>query len=190
MALYSQTDNFQMLNQDYTSISFQGLEVKEKSRFNLLLKNLEKIEEIFTDEDFLMLERDIMIQLRKFGALQLFHTFLSRNFKTPTAIDFATQRTKHSRNFLREGKIDNQLCKRIVPSRKKIGRKLRRGKATDKAAQISVTPSPKFPWHAVGSTLRISSRSRSKRFRVARSEAEMARRVKVGSKRCKVTCTF
>lgn len=182
-ALYSQTDNMQRLNQDYTSISCQGLEVKEKSRFSLLLKNLEKIEEIFIDEDFKMLERDIMIQLGKLGALQLFHTFLSRSFKTPTAIDFATQVTKHSRNLSMEAEIDGQPSTSIVRSRKKEGRKLRRGQITDKADLISsVTPSSKslskFPWQTVGSTVRISSRSRSRRFKIARSEAEMSRRVK------------
>ncbi|KAL5728940.1 hypothetical protein ACHQM5_001961 [Ranunculus cassubicifolius] len=160
--LYDQLDDVRMPIQDYTSVSRdQVLEVKGKSRFNLLHKNLERIEETFMDKDLLALEKEILIQLGKLGALELFRACLSRSLRMPST-------------------IDDQVSDLIVRSRKKEERKLRREKTSEKiCALIHCAESvSKLSRRAAGSTVRNSSRSRTRRHKVARNEAEMSRRVK------------
>ncbi|PIA64551.1 hypothetical protein AQUCO_00100199v1 [Aquilegia coerulea] len=177
--MYDQIDDIRMPSQDYTSTSSQGSHVKEKSRFNLLYKNLEKIEEIFFDEDLVTLEKDILMQLGKIGALQLFHVCLSRTLQTSITTNYSTQLT----NNPREAEIDNQVGDVIVRSTKKEERKSRRERSLEKPGKTSaVMPSSKtisnYPRRATGSTVGNLSKSRIRRHNVARNEAEMSIRVK------------
>ncbi|KAF9613921.1 hypothetical protein IFM89_013168 [Coptis chinensis] len=177
---YDQIDDIRMPMQEYTSIYSRGLREKEKSSFYLLCKNIEEIERIFVDEDLVALEREIYIQLEKLGALKLFHACLARALAIPTTLNSHTELTKHSST---EGDVHDHVNITIVRSGKKEERKSRREKISKTVSKTSsLAPMSKSiskpPRRAIGSTVGSSYKSRSRRQKVVRNEAEMSRRVK------------
>ncbi|KAF2304409.1 hypothetical protein GH714_030813 [Hevea brasiliensis] len=57
------------------------------SRFGLLLENLIVMEESFADSDALKLERDILLQLGRIGAVKLFNKCLTSTLKATCVLD-------------------------------------------------------------------------------------------------------
>ncbi|KAK3009000.1 hypothetical protein RJ639_013592 [Escallonia herrerae] len=145
-------------------------QASKASHFSLLLENLIMLETAFTDSDAVRLERDILVQLERLGALKLFHTFLSRALTVPTLVDLADASN---------GPVEKP--KNVVRSGKKEERRARRQKALEKANKVyglvfhSKSNHKRHQQHE----FRKSSNFRGRRIKVTRDEAEMSRGVKL-----------
>lgn len=149
-----------------------------KTHFNLLMENLREIEETFADSDLLRLERDILIQIGRLGALKLFHACLSRTLKAPDVHTVALPLTKHSKDSPMDRPMNNHMDNITVFSGKKSQRKSMMERATERVAKISALPLHSESVHGVQQLIK-SSNPRSRRLAVARNEVEMAKGVKV-----------
>ncbi|XP_034683518.1 RNA polymerase sigma factor sigC [Vitis riparia] len=166
------------------SASVAGLQASKASQFSLLLENLDILEEMFADSNMVRLERDIMVQLGRLGALKLFQICLSRTLKTSTSFDLFSAPTEHIRECQTNGTVDDHLDKVVVRSGKKEERKSKRERALEKADNIYAFPLPsktirKGPGRPSVSTVKRTLNSRSKRLMNAKNEAEMSKGVKL-----------
>lgn len=162
----------------------KSVQASKAPHFNLLMENLDILEETFADSNVVSLERDILVQLERLGALQLFHTCLSNTVKTSTSFDMSDAPTEPIGEGQMQGTIDDHVSNVVVRSGKKDERKSRRERALEKADKISVLSMPsktnnKRPGRPTVSSAKRPSNSRSKRLIMARNEAEMSRGVKV-----------
>lgn len=162
------------------------LNTTKSLHFSLLMKNLDLLENMFADSEMARLERDILVQLEKLGALEFFHTCLSRTHHSstfPKVLDVPRELIKEVE---KHELVGNAIDKVVVHSRKKQERKSRRNRASRNANDIiTVQPhskniqedlqQPKF--HSGKKT----HASRNKRHKIAKNEAEMSRGVKVVS---------
>ncbi|XP_058074087.1 RNA polymerase sigma factor sigC isoform X5 [Magnolia sinica] len=160
------------------SACLASLQADSTSHFGLLMENLEKIEEIFDDSDVVRLERDILIQIGRLGALKIFHACLSRTVKAPDAPQQAFPLTETSKNSPEDTPVYDHMNNITVRSRKKRERKSRRERVTEKAAKMSaLSPSSK----AIRDFQQLPtnpSNSRGRRHSIVRNESEMSRGVK------------
>ncbi|KAI3967670.1 hypothetical protein MKX01_039580 [Papaver californicum] len=168
--------------QDERSILNSSFHTKKTSYFGLLVNSLEKVEEIFVDEELIRLEKDIMVQLGKLGALKLFHACLSRNLKTTTATTPAAAALNMSvalpiipEDSSMNGVVNDQVGNVItIRSGRKEERISKRKRALENAAKLSyLSPTMKRI-----SKANFSSNKRSRRVIVAKNESEMSRGVK------------
>lgn len=153
------------------------------SHYSLLMENLDVLEETFADSDVLTLEREILLQLGRFGALKLFNTCLSRTLKASNILDLSDV-PANSGDCNMNLSVDGQKDNIVVCSRKKKQRKKIRERALENPTIISTQLMPSNTLHGrfqkpkVSSAKRVSD-SRSRRLRIARNEAEMSKGVKV-----------
>lgn len=112
---------------NYTVDDTPSSSKERTSRFSLLLENLTMLEELFSDTDRLKLESDILLQLRKLGALELFNACLNRTLN-------ATTNDMQLSNILTEKIAKRKTNEVIVRSSKKEERKSRRARASSKNA--------------------------------------------------------
>lgn len=174
-------DNITMPMGDDKLTFLTSLQASRASQFGLLLQNLDMLESTFADSDVVRLERDIMVQLERLGALKLFHTCLSRTLKSSTFSDFSDSPTQLIGELQKNDTADVHSGKIIVPSRKKEERKSRRKRASEKVSGLafpSKATQKDQKKSALSSVKRLSD-SRSRRLKVAKNEAEMARGVKL-----------
>lgn len=149
------------------------------AHFSLLMDNLNALEETLADSNALNLERDILLQLGRLGALKLFHTCLSKAFDAPDACEVSDAVVEKKTS----SKRDNHV-KRIIRSGKSEMRKSRRERNSAKPNQNSPfsllsTGNQKWLQQPSVSSLRRASNSKRRRSIIARNEAEMSRGVKV-----------
>lgn len=154
-----------------------GLKECKASHFSLLIQNLGVLEETFADSDALKLEREILLQLGRLGALRLFNTCLSRTLETSNIPNKSIEEHESS------SKMDNHTAKDIVRSRKSRVRKSR-----ERTLEISkIVSSQSFSSETSGqvlqkptvSSVKRASNSRSRRLAISKKEAEMSIGVKV-----------
>ena len=150
---------------------------ENNTHFNLLMENLKEIEETFADSDSVRLERDILIQIGRLGALKLFHACLSRTLKAPDA-KVAFPLTKHSKDSPISRPMKSRMDNITVFSGKRSQRKSMRERVAEKVAKISDLPLHSKSVNLV-QQLTKSSNPKSRRFAVARNEMEMAKGLKV-----------
>nr|AKC88686.1 sigma factor [Geranium incanum] len=165
------------------SSSQASLHATKPAQFNLLMENLNVLEETFADSSVLRLERDILLELSRLGALNLFNSCLSsRSFEASNVLDLSDvptniKNTKNSskdenigRIFVRSTKKDKRKSRsaRVLENDEKLPSLSRTTKTKEKASQ-------KPP---ISSAERASN-SRSRRLVIAKNEAEMARGIKV-----------
>ncbi|KAJ3701821.1 hypothetical protein LUZ61_005526 [Rhynchospora tenuis] len=97
-------------NEESTSGSIQ---------FGLLMENLNEIEEILGSKELELLESDIIQQIKRLGALKLFHECLSRNLaSTPLEsnilqLEVPLEKPKDKVKVVRSGKSQERKLKRI-----------------------------------------------------------------------------
>ncbi|OMO66884.1 RNA polymerase sigma-70 [Corchorus capsularis] len=153
------------------------------SHYSLLMENLDVLEETFADSDVLTLEREIVLQLGRLGALKLFNICFSRTIKASSVLDLSDVPAS-SGEFNTNGSTDSQKDKIVVRSRKKKPRQRRRDKLLEKPTTVSSQVLPLKTLHGrlkmpnVSSGKRVSD-SRSRRLMIARNEAEMSKGIKV-----------
>ncbi|XP_050365081.1 RNA polymerase sigma factor sigC [Argentina anserina] len=152
-------------DKEHSFMSSAGLRT---SHFTLLLQNLNVLEETFADSNVLQLEKEIIMQLGRLGALKLFDICLSRTLKTSSFIYLSDIPTEP----IEENKIER---KNIVRSGKKEERKSRK-RPPDSLPLKPMKEGFKKP---IPSSVRKASNSRSRRVMMAKNEAEMSVGVKV-----------
>ncbi|EPS65656.1 hypothetical protein M569_09119, partial [Genlisea aurea] len=153
---------------------FSSSNAVKTSRFVLLMKNLDTLENMFSDSYAVRLEDDILEQLQRLGAIHLFNSCLSTTLRSAETFDSSSHAPA---DVLR--KIDSANCKVIVQSGKKELRKLRRKRAVDfEAGNLSL----QFTSRDVRKNFRTPktdsaravARSRYKKQRITQSESDMA----------------
>lgn len=156
------------------------------SPFGMLMENLDVLEETFTESGMLGLERDIVLQLTKLGALEFFNTCLSRTLKTSSFHDLSDLPIEDGGDHNGNQKTNDWHDDIIVYSGKRAGRRSVKKRATDNADKVASRPlatrAAKEKIH--GSTIfsrKKASNSRKRRLIVARHEAEMSTGAKVDS---------
>ncbi|XP_061373277.1 RNA polymerase sigma factor sigC isoform X2 [Gastrolobium bilobum] len=185
MRLLSSVDemigNTQMsFGEDLSAIStkFQSFRAQH---FRLLMDNLSVLEETFADSEALSLEKDIILQLEKLGALKLFNVCLSRSFGTSSLVlDYTDEHVGESK---RNCKVVDYMDKVVVPSSKKKENKTRRKRAfiaTEVSSQtlpLKANQEDLLPFPA--SFVKGASNAKNRRTMIARREVEMSKAVKV-----------
>lgn len=186
----SHGDLFKMINASQAPIaedkstSLANLQVSKASQFSLLFENLDTLEEMFADSNMVGLERDIMEQLGRLGALKLFQICLSRTLKKSTYLDLFSASTEHITKRATKGIVDDHLNKVVIRSGKREERKLKRERALEKADKIYAVPLPsktirRGPGRPGVSTVKRPLNSRTRRLMTSKNEAEMSKGVKV-----------
>nr|AKC88689.1 sigma factor [Hypseocharis bilobata] len=166
------------------SSSGTSLRVSRPAHFSLLMENLDVLEETFADKNVLRLERDILLQLGRLGALKLFNIFLSsRTIETSNIFDLSDVPTEDIKDCKVNSTKHERITKKIFHSGKKEKRKSRRARVSENSKKISSLLLPSktiqsgFQQPSISSAKRASN-SRSRILMIARNEAEMARGVK------------
>ncbi|KAM1013293.1 hypothetical protein EV1_042891 [Malus domestica] len=185
------TGNNQMPDGDFRSS--KGLEACSAAHFSLLLKNLDALEETFANSDVLKLENEILSQLGRLGALQLFNAYLSRTLTSSSFFDLSDIPTVPIEEYKMDKKVDNDRGKTIVWSGKKEERRSRK-RASDNARVSSELLSPKTTWEGFKpptvSSAKRASNSRRRRLTIVLNEAELSTGVKVIAKLERVKATL
>lgn len=152
--------------------------------FSLLMKNLDLLENMFSDSEMSRLERDILVKIEKLGALEFFHACLSRtnhSSTSPKVLEVPRELIKEAEE---NALVGNGMDKIVVRSRKKQERKSRRNGASRNANDfITVQPHTKNIQEDFQQAKfhpgKRSHASRNKRQKIAKNEAEMSRGVQV-----------
>nr|QKY65023.1 truncated plastidic RNA polymerase sigma-subunit 3 [Passiflora auriculata] len=156
-------------------------------RFSLLMENLDVLEKSLADYDELKLERDILLHLRRLGALKLFNTCLSRRLQNSDILDLTNVPIKNIEQKNASGAHENLKAEVIVRTRKKEERKLRRTRASPrdgyKATSLPLPSKTIQNDHGNSgiSPAKNSLKSKSTRLTITRNEAEMSKGVKMVS---------
>ncbi|KAL6216529.1 hypothetical protein ACLB2K_009752 [Fragaria x ananassa] len=159
-------------DKEYSFMSSAGLRT---SHYTLLLQNLNVLEETFADSGVSKLEKEILLQLGRLGALKLFEICLSRTLKTSSFLDLSDVRTEP----IEEPKMER---KNIVRSGKKEEGKSRKRTSYDSKKFSGTLPVKQMREgfkKPNPSSVRRASNSRSRRLMMAKNEAEMSVGVKV-----------
>lgn len=167
------------------STSHTRLRERMTSRISFLLDNLDTLEKLVADLDALKLERDILLQLGRLGALEFFNACLSRTLQTSNVLDLSAVPTENTGESKTDGMLDDLTGKTVVRTGKKEERKFRRERAASDNGKK--TTSLSLPSKTVQNNLqkptfvKRTSNSSSRRSLIARNEAKMTRGVKVAS---------
>ncbi|WJX10048.1 hypothetical protein P8452_00815 [Trifolium repens] len=158
-----------------------------ESHFGLLMENLDVLEETFADSEALRLKKNIILQLEKLGALELFNVCLTASSGT-SHVSTCTEEGKVVEKVelnKRNRKVDDYTGKVVVQSSKRKENRTRR-----KGASVTVAPSSKSlplednqedPLRSspVASFVKKTSNTKTRRAMIAQREVEMAKGVKV-----------
>lgn len=157
-----------------------------ESHFGVLMENLDVLEETFADSEALRLKKNIILQIEKLGALELFNVCLTTSFGTSRVSSCTEGVLEQVEENKRNRKVDAYTGKVIVHSSKRKGRRTRR-----KRLSASIAPSSKsllLEDNTQEDTLRSSpaasfvkktSNTKSRRAAIAQREIEMSEGVKV-----------
>ncbi|XVF35382.1 hypothetical protein REPUB_Repub18cG0140900 [Reevesia pubescens] len=140
------------------------------------MENLNVLEETFMDSNVIRLEREILLELGRLGALKLFNICLSRTQEASNVLDLSDVPADSGK--LMNGLVDSQKDKVIVCSREKKQRQKRIERAVENPI-ISTQLLPSNTLHGRFQKPKISSaktmsKSRRKISIIARNEAEMS----------------
>lgn len=164
------------------STSHTRLRERMTSRISFLLDNLDTLEKLVADLDALKLERDILLQLGRLGALEFFNACLSRTLQTSNVLDLSAVPTENTGESKTDGMLGDLTGKTVVRTGKKEERKFRRERAASDNGKK--TTSLSLPSKTVQNNLpkptfvKRTSSSSSRRSLIARNEAKMTRGVK------------
>ncbi|PWA61721.1 RNA polymerase sigma-70 like domain-containing protein [Artemisia annua] len=165
---YSETSNIQRsvgyLLQDDILTFLTSLQANKISQYRLLLENLVVLEDTFADSDVISLERNILVQLEKIGALKFLRTSFSEISKYPIN--------------------EESVKKPIVHSTRKVERKSQRERMSKKLNGVcTVEFQSQTANHKNSKRVNLSSRRSSNtkrgRAKITRNEAELSRGVKM-----------
>ncbi|KAH6783596.1 RNApolymerase sigma-subunit C [Perilla frutescens var. hirtella] len=174
---YSLLDNANQMSNNEDKLQYlASSRAMQASQYRLLMKNLDMLEYMFGDSNAVRLERDILEQLGRLGALRLFHSFLSRTLKSSSSFDLSNAPTETVDKPRVNDSVDNHTGKVVVQSGKKELRKLRRKRILEKESAGMHSNDLQQPKFALA---RRTLRSRNKKPKIARNEGEMSSGVKM-----------
>ncbi|GER56108.1 RNA polymerase sigma factor rpoD, partial [Striga asiatica] len=159
------------------------LQSSQPSQYRLLMKNLDELEELFAYSNDTRLEKDIMEQLERLGALRFFHSCLSRTLESSTysSLCNAHDEINVGEHITSDSRVNNdRVSKVFIQSGKKEMRKLRRNKKIKKEGECLDSISREVLELKFG--LPSRKRGRSTRSNIARIEADMSSGVKMVTK--------
>ncbi|KAG9145597.1 hypothetical protein Leryth_021545 [Lithospermum erythrorhizon] len=150
------------------------------SHFCLLMKNIDMLEHQLSDLDVIRLEREILVHIERLGALSLFHECLSRTRK-PDSVELPESYVDAREDTHASCPVDRNLRK-FVPSLRK-----KKKKSRTRCSQESYIKSSQSFSESILKDMKTSMVARQRkcsksgiyRLRVARSEGEMSRGVKL-----------
>jgi len=155
----------------------------KESHFGLLMENLGVLEETFADSEALRLEKNIILQLEKLGALELFNVCLTTSFGTSCISNCTDKVIEQVEKNKRNHKLDDYTGKVIVHSSK------RKENSRRKRGSVSTAPSSRsLPLDdnqedplrsSPTSFVKRASNTKNKRAVIAQREVEMSKGVKV-----------
>lgn len=156
------------LLRDYSLAFITRLQANKITQYRLLLENLVVLEDTFADSDVVKLERDILVQLEKLGALKFLRAPFSELPKYPSSFN----------------SMNVETVKPIVPSTRKIERRSQKERMSKKVIGVcTVEFRSQAVNHKNSRRVNFSSRqslsSKSGRLKITRNEAELSRGVKV-----------
>eukprot|EP00262_Sarcandra_glabra_P021788 TRINITY_DN9348_c0_g1_i2.p1 TRINITY_DN9348_c0_g1~~TRINITY_DN9348_c0_g1_i2.p1 ORF type:complete len:474 (+),score=68.56 TRINITY_DN9348_c0_g1_i2:129-1550(+) len=197
---HSKLNDINMPILEDTTACLGKLPANNGSHFSFLIENIEKLEQIFFDTDLVRLERDILIQIGRLGALKLFHQCLTRTLKEPNAFVSTYPLTEFSKDCPVDTPVEETMVNITVCSGKKWKRKSRRERALEKDAKISSLLSSsktirkvRRPTVPIATGLDWStklSNPKSRRLVIARNESEMSKGVKDVGNLEKLRCSL
>ncbi|XP_031117976.1 RNA polymerase sigma factor sigC-like isoform X2 [Ipomoea triloba] len=158
------------------------LESSKAKHFGFLMQNLEMLEHIFADSDGVRLERDILVQLERIGALELFHTCLERTLKSSTSSNLTDVPIELIEEIQEDGLVNVNVDKSVVSSGKRQERESRRKRQPKNTRGIKVELLPKRfgdPRQPKLSSGKKLGNSRNTRQNIAKNEIEMSIGIKV-----------
>lgn len=185
VSINNMTGNDKVSVEEEISTSHTRLRERMTSRISFLLDNLDTLEKLVADLDALKLERDILLQLGRLGALEFFNACLSRTLQTSNVLDLSAVPTENTGESKTDSMLDDLTGKTVVRTGKKEERKFRRERAASDNGKK--TTSLSLPSKTVQNNLqkptfvKRTSNSSSRRSLIARNEAKMTRGVKVAS---------
>ncbi|PON71375.1 RNA polymerase sigma factor [Trema orientale] len=155
------------------------------SHFSLLMQNLCVLEESFSDSDVLRLEKKILLQLGRLGALTLFNSCLSRTLETSNSLDLSDTITEYIGKNKTSNTMDSHTSRIVVRTSKNEDRKSRK-RRLEKPKNLSSQLHSKTIWQGLlqpsVSSVKRSKYPRQKRLALAKKEAEISAGVKMVSK--------
>ncbi|KNA19660.1 hypothetical protein SOVF_059470 [Spinacia oleracea] len=178
----------EVLSDRDVSVYVRSVQSCSASHFHTLMANINLLENKVSDSELLKLEKDILVQLGRLGALQLFHACLSRIIDMSDLPGLITEDGKAN------VRKDNELKKKLVFSKRKEERKLRQERrlqaSTSKRCACKSESSIESSIHHVVSTAAKKTKARGRRAIIAKNEAEMSRGIKVVAQLEKVKLTL
>lgn len=167
----------EVLSDRDVSVYVRSVQSCSASHFHTLMANINLLENKVSDSELLKLEKDILVQLGRLGALQLFHACLSRIIDMSDLPGLITEDGKAN------VRKDNELKKKLVFSKRKEERKLRQERrlqaSTSKRCACKSESSIESSIHHVVSSAAKKTKARGRRAIIAKNEAEMSRGIKV-----------
>ncbi|KAL8139275.1 hypothetical protein V2J09_005296 [Rumex salicifolius] len=153
------------------SISFTSVLAYNKSHYEVLMDNVHILEDRIANANSVELEKNILVQLGRIGALELFRSCLSRTTIEPPASDRSCKPSETAGDDHREEKVNTDANKVIIMSRKKEKRKSRREKLPEKDEKL-------VSFHLVSRAAK-KAKTQSRKQSAFKNEAEMAHGIKV-----------
>ncbi|KAL2940180.1 RNA polymerase sigma factor sigC [Bienertia sinuspersici] len=139
------------------------------------MENINVLEDSISDSELLKLEKDILVQLGRLGALQLFQACLSKTInmsELPAQVTLGSQASEGA---------DQHFTKNVIYSKRKAERKSRQNKRLQAISKRCACRSESFEdksHHAVSSAER-KAKVRGNRAKITKNEAELSRGIKV-----------
>nr|AKC88684.1 sigma factor [Erodium trifolium] len=182
---FLQIGDMQINKRSYNGLQSMIEDNLKPGKFNLLMENLNVLEETFDDSNVLRLERDILQQLARLGALKLFDTCLSsRTFESSNILDLSDSPTEDTKN------TEDRVFVRSIKKEKRKSRRERVLENGKKMSNLSLTMKTKEKSFQQPSSAKRASYSRNRRLMVAKNEVEMARGVKMISELERIRATL
>ncbi|KAG9456537.1 hypothetical protein H6P81_001045 [Aristolochia fimbriata] len=146
--------------------------------YTLLMENLARVEQAIGNPDLLRLERDILTQIDRLGALCIFHACLSRSIQISKDLFTSGSLAGESKASPICSRSGINTEKGIVRSVKRMERKSKRKRALLRASKRPISYSSTGTANNTKWALSKLSSTRSRRFSIARTESEMSEGVK------------
>lgn len=161
------------------------LKSSKAKHFGFLMLNLEMLEHIFADSYVVRLERDILVQLERIGALELFHTCLERTLKSSSFSNLTDVPNELIEEIQEDGLLNVNVDKSVVSSGKRQERESRKKRQPKNTSGIKVELLPtgfeQYPRQPKLSSRKKLGNSRNTQQNIAKNEIEMSIGIKVVS---------
>lgn len=146
--------------------------------YDYLMEGLEKMEDITNNSDVMRLEKEILLHIERLGALDLFRACLSRMTKALSIKSFSASPLNAEYKGNSSSSMTLQSKNIIVPSRRKMERKLKRQRSV-RVSSKSCSSTFLDVASRDGGSLHNALSAKTTRQSLAKSEAEMSKWVKV-----------